>query len=113
MAFLTLGGVEWDVQSTGAGEEQGDDGANEDRAIDGSLIEEYEFTKRTWSFALCPMSEATYQTLRALHRTRQTASGDFVGNVATTVRVLVPNAEYISDGNIGALRIPTLDLTEV
>lgn len=114
MAFLILGALTVEVLATNPQEDEGDVVGEERRSASGGLLSSVGAVKRRWTFDAQPMTEAEWQTLRALHRTTLTATGTGMPSGGVSVRVLAARAGYLHNGTTtSVLRTPSLVLDEV
>lgn len=117
MAFLTIAGVDYDVQITGAHRPERIKIGAASRAFAGSLRSTVRAEKKVYEFRLAPMSQATAATLKA-----NTANGAFVTVTGTLIesgpfsaQVTITDDELYFDGSqlTTALSIITLRVEEV
>lgn len=114
MSFIIIDGNTYEVQTQGARETYitpGESKRTEIGNLRSTLLTGG--TKRRWDFVSGPISEATYQVLRALHGTQKVCDGDMLNNVSATCQITIGNGAFVDDGNLGHFRIATIRLDEV
>lgn len=113
MAFLTLNGTPFRVQTSGASENEPTLVGESVRAFDGSYRSGIRAAKRTWTFTIASMPVADLNTLKTLIglEATLTASGEFVGGASVSVVARLGTVPYIPSGT-DVRRVPTLTLIE-
>lgn len=116
MAFLTIAGVAYDVQTSGAGEQEPVRVGGTRRTFTGRLRSTVRAEFRRWSFALAPLVEDDYQALRAACAPPGivTVGGDAIGAVRQAY-VEVHDAAYHPDDRQpeGFVRVASITIEEV
>jgi hypothetical protein len=116
MAFLTIAGVTYQVQTQSAVQNESQYSGERVRSFANTLLSSRDVTtkKRQWQFALAPMTQAASDALVAAidGDVVVTITGDAVGGVVVSSMVSITQNAFVPDG-LGFLRAPTIMVDEV
>lgn len=114
MAFLSIAGVAYQIQTSGAAESEGAYVGEAQRSASGQYRSGRRLRKRSWSFTLRSIPQADYDAFLAVIGidTPLTVTGDAFGGASITAVVIPGAAAYLRTGTT-FLRTPTITVTEI
>lgn len=114
MAFLTLGGTLYEIQHSGAHQNESLYAGEAARSFNNTYRSGRRAEKRSWNFTIIPQTQAEEAALRTQIGvdTELVANGDFTGAVAVTVIANITGSDFVPSG-VSFVRVVSISLLEV
>jgi hypothetical protein len=112
MAWLTIDGVDVEVQMNGASEEAPFTVGKPIETADNGMLSTQRRIARVFTFTTGPVDDAAIATYYGFEAAFRTCTGEFLGGASAKFRVTVESAPFLPVSTTGYYRVATLRLEE-